>query len=279
MDGRGFDRERVAAAFDAYGEREWSRHDETPRDRVAFHIHRAFLERYVRPGDRVLDAGAGPGRFTIELARLGASVTVADVSDGQLELNERFVREAGAGPAVVNRAVADVVDLAEFDNDAFDVVVCYGAVLSFVTDRAGDALDELLRVARGDGVVLVGVASRFGSLRAFTAEVRQEIFEDGVEWAEHVVETGDLFPPHSSLGIPMHLYTWAELRSLFDEHGCEVLSASAANFVSTGDTAKVEAFAADNELWNRFLAWEVAACAEPGAIDGGTHIIAAVRRS
>ena len=279
MDGPGFDRERVAAAFDAFGEREWSRHDETPRDRVAFHIHRAFLERYVRPGDRVLDAGAGPGRFTIELARLGASVTVADVSDGQLDLNERFVREAGAEPAVVNRTVADVVDLAEFDNDAFDVVVCYGAVLSFVTDRAGDALDELLRVARGDGVVLVGVASRFGALRAFTAEVRQEILEDGVEWAEHVVETGDLFPPHSSLGIPMHLYTWAELRSLFDEHGCEVLSASATNFVSTGDTAEVEAFAADNELWNRFLAWEMAACAEPGAIDGGTHIIAAVRLS
>lgn len=279
MDAPGFDRERVAAAFDAYGEREWSRHDETPRDRVAFHIHRAFLERYVRPGDRVLDAGAGPGRFTIELARLGASVTVADVSDGQLELNERFVREAGAEPSVVNRAVADVVDMAEFDNDAFDVVVCYGAVLSFVTDRAGHALDELLRVARGDGVVLVGVASRFGALRAFTAEVRQEILEDGVEWAEHVVETGDLFPPHSSLGIPMHLYTWAELRSLFDEHGCEVLSASATNFVSTGDTAEVEAFAADNELWNRFLAWEMAACAEPGAIDGGTHIIAAVRLS
>ena len=278
MDGARFDRERVAAAFDAYGEREWSRHDETPRDRVAFLIHRAFLERYVRPGDRVLDAGAGPGRFTIELARLGASVTVVDISLAQLELNERYVREAGAEGGVARRELGDVVDLSDYDDAAFDVVVCYGAVLSFVTDRAGEGLDQLLRVARRDGIVLLGVASRFGALRAFIAGLRQEILDDGVEWAEHVVETGDLFPPHSSIGIPVHLYTWGELRSFLEEHGCEVLSASAANFVSTGDMGEVEAFAADGELWERFLAWEMVACAQPGALDGGTHIIAAVRR-
>jgi 2-polyprenyl-3-methyl-5-hydroxy-6-metoxy-1,4-benzoquinol methylase len=278
MDDARFDRARVSAAFDAYGEREWSRHDETPMDRVAFHIHRAFLERYVRPGERVLDAGAGPGRFTIELARLGASVTVVDISVGQLGLNERYVREAGAEGAVTRRELGDVVDLSEYDDAAFDVVVCYGAVLSFVTDRAGEGLDQLLRVARRDGIVLLGVASRFGALRTFIAGLRQEIHEDGVDWAERVVETGDLFPPHSSIGIPVHLYTWGELRTLLEAHGCEVLSASAANFVSTGDPAEVEAFAADGDLWNRFLAWELAACAQPGALDSGTHIIAAVRR-
>ena len=30
----------------------------------------------------MLDIGAGPGRFTIELARLGADVVVADLSPG-----------------------------------------------------------------------------------------------------------------------------------------------------------------------------------------------------
>ena len=278
MDDVRFDRARVAAAFDAYGEREWSRHEESALARVAFRIHRRFLETYVRSGDRVLDVGAGPGRFTIELARLGASVTVADLSEGQLRLNERYVREAGADPAVVSRVVADVVDLAEFGDDSFDRVVCYGAVLSLVTDRADDALDEMLRVCRPEGTILLGVASRFGALRAFLAGLRQEIHEDGVAWAQHVVETGDLFPPHSNLGVPMHLYTWGEVRSLLESHGCEVLSASAANFVSTGDAAEVEAFAADGELWERFLAWEMVACAQPGALDGGTHIIAAVRR-
>lgn len=37
----------------------------------------------------VLEVGAGAGRFTVELARLGCSVLVADVSSVQLDLNRQ----------------------------------------------------------------------------------------------------------------------------------------------------------------------------------------------
>lgn len=35
-------------------------------------------------------------------------------------------------------------------------------------------------------------------------------------------------------------------------------------------------FLADAGRWARFLDHEVAACAEPGALDGGTHVLVAV---
>lgn len=35
----------------------------------------------------------------------------------------------------------------------------------------------------------------------------------------------------------------------------------------------------DLERWRHFLEWEVAACREPGTLDGSTHIIAVVRRT
>lgn len=75
--------------YDAYGEREWERLEANASGRVGFHIHNLFLHRYVQPGDHILEAGAGPGRFTIELARLGAKVTVGDISPVQLELNRQ----------------------------------------------------------------------------------------------------------------------------------------------------------------------------------------------
>ncbi len=37
----------------------------------------------------MLEVGAGAGRFTVELARLGCSVLVADVSSVQLDLNRQ----------------------------------------------------------------------------------------------------------------------------------------------------------------------------------------------
>ena len=91
------DPERAAEFFDQFAEREWARFDDddptTPSTELDVHLE--YLRRYVNAGDRVLDVGAGPGRFTIELANLGATVVVADISPGQLAFNKEKLVEAG----------------------------------------------------------------------------------------------------------------------------------------------------------------------------------------
>ena len=224
----------------------------------------------------MLKVGAGAGRFSVELARLGALVTVVDVSPGQLELNERHLEEAGLETRVETRIVADVIGLSRLADGAFDAVVCYGGALSWVLDGAARALDELLRVTRPDGHVLLGVMSRYGSLRAFLSVAAEEIDEFGLDEMQEIVGTGFLPGHHSTLG-PMHLYTWDELEAMLRRHPCEIVTASAANFLSIGNDETCERWLADQSMWDRFLSWEIEACAQPGAIDGGTHIIAVVR--
>src|SRR5436309_2464115 len=127
-----YDPDYVRRFYDAYGAREWGRFEpgpdnpRAPANLVNLHIHRWFLRRYIRPGDHVLDVGAGPGRFTIELARLGADVVVADISPGQLELNKERVAAAGLQERVVERSVADVPDLSPWDGRSFAAAVWFG---------------------------------------------------------------------------------------------------------------------------------------------------------
>jgi tRNA G46 methylase TrmB len=68
-----FDAAAIAQIFDEFGDAEWDRHDVSPFARVGFHVHRHYLERFVSSRARVLEIGAGAGRFTVELARLGAA--------------------------------------------------------------------------------------------------------------------------------------------------------------------------------------------------------------
>lgn len=123
--GAHYDAAHIRGFFDTYGEREWTRLEADAPARVNFHRHRRFLERHVRAGDRVLEVGAGPGRFTIELARLGARVTVADLSPVQLALNRRA-----------------------FPDGAFDATDAFGGPLGYVLDGRDRAMAELLRVTR-----------------------------------------------------------------------------------------------------------------------------------
>ena len=101
----------ISRYYDEYGEREWDRLDASApaMDRVNLETHRALLREFVQEGDRVLEVGAGPGRFTLELARLGARIVVADISPRQLELNREKVGAAGLEAQVEARHIVDVV--------------------------------------------------------------------------------------------------------------------------------------------------------------------------
>ncbi len=268
--------ERVRTHFDEIGEGEWERLAATPRDRVSFELHRRLLAQWIEPGDRVLEVGAGPGRFTIELARLGARVTVTDLSPVQLGCNERHVFEAGCAGAVEARLPLDIRHVAQLGPDTFDAVVAYGGPLSYVFDDAPDAFAQLVRAVRPGGVVLASVMAAVGSLRYFLPVALKELDQYGGEVYDHVMATGDL------RGIPgshtCRMYRWREIETLIGTAPCHLVAASASNCMSLGDAELIGQIESDPARWQWFIDWEAKLCREPGALDGGTHTLFAVQR-
>jgi len=273
-----YDANYMRSFYDAFGAREWGRLERDPTARVNFHVHQHYLTRFIHRGNQVLDVGAGPGRFTIELAKLGAMVTVGDLSPVQLNLNRERVLEAGYEQSVVAREVMDILSLCSLEDASFDAVVCYGGPLSYVFAQADEAIDELVRVTKPGRYLLISVMSLFGTLRRFLPSVLALTKEYGPQRAiEQVVETGNLTGDINE-GHPMHLYRSEELISLLQRHGCEVVAASAANFLSPGHEAALTEAMDDYAVWSALLQAEVEACQQPGALDGGTHMIAVARR-
>lgn len=264
--------------FERYGEREWERLDVDPASRVSFYLHRRHLERYIKPGDHVLEVGAGPGRFTIELAKLGATITVCDISSAQLELNRWYVQEAGHEQSVAAREVLDIVDLSRFSSEQYDVVVCYGGPLSYVFDRADDAISEMLRVTKPGGYLLLSVMSLVGSARALLPPILAVSRQIGLDLVSKVNTTGDLYGEAAVSGHICHMYRWSELEALLKRHAGTIVAASASNFLSIGNEDALREIEGDPVTWEAFLQWEVDYCREPGALDGGTHIIAVMQR-
>jgi len=271
--------ERIRRFFDDLGDEEWQRLEKDLPGRVSLEVHRRFLARFVRPDMRVLEVGAGPGRFTIELARLGARGFVTDLSAVQLGLNAEYVRAAGAEHAVDGRELLDITrDLDRFDDGSFDAVLAYGGPLSYTFEHADSALRGLLRVAGRSGVLVASVMSLLGAWRDRLAGAVELATQLGEDSSDAMLRTGDLRHLQRE-GHVCQLFRAAELHELVARCGGTVLATSASNWASLGDQAAVATLAADPDRWRRFLDHEVRACAEPGALDGGTHILVAATGS
>jgi SAM-dependent methyltransferase len=270
------DVERVRSHFDKAGEREWERLAASVRDRVSLELHRRLLGEWIHAGDRVLEVGAGAGRFTIELGRLGAQVTVTDVSSVQLELNERHVTEAELANRVEARFELDIRRVAALGASGFDAVVAYGGSLSYVFEDAGPAFGQLVQAVKPEGVVLASVMTAPGSWRYFLPVVVDEIERLGTGVYERIMSTGDLREIPGSHSCQM--FRWREVEAIVADQPCDLVAVSASNCLSLGDPATLERLEANPELWAWFLDWEAALCRERGVLDAGTHVIFAARR-
>jgi SAM-dependent methyltransferase len=266
----------VRKFFDEIGDGEWGRFDKDARSRVAFEVHRRFLRRHVPDGSHVLEIGAGPGRFTIQLAQMGCRVVVSDISPVQLEANERRVLNAGWEEAVLERRLVDVRDLSEFSDGTFDAVVAYGGPLSYAFDDAEAALAEMVRVVRPGGRVVASVMELIGTLRMFVRMIPGYAAKGRLEELKAVMATGD--NRLDSGGHPCRMFRWSEIEAMARNLPCTIDGASASNFLSSGDPDIIALIEQDPALWQLLLDWEEEYCAELGAVDSATHLLFALQR-
>lgn len=278
-----YDPLKVETYFDDYGEKEWERLEETIQGRTKHRIHNWFLEKYLPAGSlKVLDAGCGPGRFSIDLAYRGANLTLADISRKQLDLAEHHLEEEGLLARVKAFHHLDITDMQVLDDDAFDAVVCYGSTLSYTFDQHETALKELIRVLKPGGSLFLSVSSLMGTLRLvgpLDANYFLEDPDDHLDW-DSVLSGGGVVltrPGSKEFHLPLALFSSGGLRNLLEKFGLKLRGMATANPLVPQGT-KTPNIEDSPEACEALSLLEQAACSSPGLLDSGEHLLAAAEK-
>jgi ubiquinone/menaquinone biosynthesis C-methylase UbiE len=108
----------------------------------------------LRPGDRVLDVGCGPGRLALAFAeRVGPTGSV-DGIDAAVEMINRASSQARKRGVAASFQVAFAQDL-PFPDASFDAVACTLALHHVAEEDQRTAVEEMYRVLKPTGRLLI----------------------------------------------------------------------------------------------------------------------------
>lgn len=109
-----------------------------------------YVERYLRPGMRILEIGAGTGRYSHSLAQQGYMVDAVELVQHNIDI---FREKTQPGERVTIR-LGNAMDLSMFGDGTYDITLLLGPMYHLYTvEDQKKALAEAIRVTKSGSVI------------------------------------------------------------------------------------------------------------------------------
>ena len=128
---------------------------------VEFLTTMRYIEKYMKPGSRVIEIGAGTGRYSHALARQGYAVDAVELVEHNIEVFHRNTLPTEN----ITVTQGNALDLSAFPSDQYDITLLLGPLYHLYTlEDKRQALREAIRVTKPGGVVFAAYVISDGCL-------------------------------------------------------------------------------------------------------------------
>jgi len=263
-------KELVKKFYGEYGIEEWRRLVKDPYHRLEFDTTMHFLKKYLPKKGLILDAGGGPGRYTIELAKLGYDVVLLDLTPELLNIAKRQIKKAKVQNRVKQIVEGSIDDLSMFEDNTFDAVICLGGVLSHVLDKneRNKAISELIRVAKKGAPLFVSVMSR---LSVLVSELKLYPHEIELPHFKKIRDTGDYFGGHGFTAC--HFFLPEELKKSFIKRNVKILEMVGLEGLGSNFQEEINKLAKNKKRWKVWLETHYKTCTHPVVVGISVHML------
>jgi SAM-dependent methyltransferase len=261
---------RVKDYYTGYVRQEWRRLIQDAYHRLEYDTTFHFLEKYLPKKGRILDAGGGPGRYTLELAKRGYEVVLLDMTRANLEFARRQIKRGKVQDKVGQVIEGSIVDLSQFADNTFDAVVCLGGPLSHVLDQLDRqmAIKELIRVAKQGAPIFVSVMGKLSilvvELALFPHELEKSFFKPMRDGGDYNGRSGF---------TACHFFLPEELVNAFQSQGLIVLEMVGLEGLGSHHDRKVNELAKNKKRWRIWMETHYQTCTHPSVVGISEHML------
>ena len=233
----------------------------TRHGQVEFTTSMKYIHDFIPNGGqmKILDIGAGTGRYSVPLSEEGHSVTAVELVPRNLKVLESKHSNVNCWPG-------DARDLHFLSDESFDLTLLFGPMYHLHTrDEQVQALSEARRVTKKGGIIFVAYLMNEYSIIQYCFK-KNKIRE--------CMENGSVTLDFHTVPSPDQLYTYLriedidEINRMTESKRLKLIAADGA-----ADYMRRELNAMDEETFALFIKYHLATCERPELLGASSHLV------
>ena len=249
------DAELVQEVYRRYDED--SRLNKSQAARVEFLTTVRYIEKYLVPGAKILDVGAGAGEYSLYFARKGYQVSALELADANIAAFRAKMTEEDS----IDLVQGNALDLSRYDSNSFDVVLLFGPLyhLHEEADKLR-CIEEAKRVCKPDGRIFFAFISN--DIVILTMQQFQTDYLVSGHYNKDTFRLDD---------FPFVFHTVDHCRALLTKAGIQITHEVAADGVS--ELLKDLVNTMDTATYQQYLRYHFYICEKPECLGMSNHLL------